>query len=117
MSHKILQLVPTSSADIALPNPGAIVKLRIMLPCNTQLGIRINVSIIRGRCCLPQAPAASSSSGSQARGASGGVDSLPGHLRDLKLTGDRRESKDQVGRLGHRIQAFAIFSLSRNAQY
>jgi glycogen synthase kinase 3 beta len=63
----------------------------------------------------PPAPAASSGSGSQARGAGGGVDSLPGHLRDLKLSGDRRESRDQAweGRVirgdpavaGHMLQA------------
>ena len=45
--------------------------------------------------------AAQAAGGAGARGgASGGVDSLPGHLRDLRLSGggrtDRRESKEPV---------------------
>ncbi len=64
------------------------------------------IVIVVDPCCVWQAPAASSGSGSQARGASGGVDSLPGHLRDLKLSGDRRESRDQVGCCCGQKQAF-----------
>jgi hypothetical protein len=84
-------------------DPGATFSLGTVSRCNKQPAYVIHCSNPKHCCCHHQAPAASSGSGSQARGASGGVDSLPGHLRDLKLTGDRRESKDQVGRSGSRV--------------